>query len=224
MKIKKIRANEKCPCGNRRKHKRCCMAQGLPWFETDTGLVLPFGLARDTASGYQPLPAPVRDIVLLQAADLGYLDDLKPTDTFSELFDCFDEEAILAIIAGVGMSGDIILFIERLGDLPPLDVYRYWKETGYLITRRKLTDEERAHFREIFDEIIDLYAIREKIDTDEGPVSCLFDVAPLLVDVPGLGLAVAQSEDTAHKPPSRENLWPYTQARVTAISVLEGAD
>jgi len=219
MRIKKVGANATCPCGSGRKHKRCCSARGLPWFETSDGHFLPHGIGRDgDALG---LPPHVRDNFIAQAADLGKLDNLAPDETLVSLFDRFDGPTLAAVMASVGMPGALLLITERMGDVPPALVYDYWKLTGCLVTRRALTADEQKAWRNALKEVIDIYGVRELVKTNDGLVSCTFGVAPFLIDIPGLGLVTAQvrnnSDLPAHAP---DFLWPDTEASVAAAITI----
>lgn len=220
MKLKKVGANKQCPCGSGKKHKRCCVARGLPWFDGGNRAV-PYGIGCNEAMIHARLGPQFRDAVLGTAASLGLLDDLQATDTMASLVDRFDGSAMAAVMAELGMSGDLLLLAERLGDPPPPPVYDYWKKFGVIVTRRQLDEDERSVLVEALRDVIELYGVRAMLDTADGPTPCTFFVAPLLIDVPGIGFTPATTEDYRGQRVDGASYWPYTEARVEGIAAGE---
>lgn len=155
MRLKKLRANAKCPCGSSKKHKQCCATE-RPWFESDEGHVVPHGVAREFDSMYH-----VRDEIIRIASATGALSQLGPTSTSYELFGLLDRDAVIDLMATLGFENSIILYFERMGQLPPLERWECWLQTGEWVTSSPLSYKEQEAIAGTLHEVIRCYAPRK---------------------------------------------------------------
>lgn len=165
MRLKKLRANAKCPCGSGKKHKQCC-AGTHPWFESDEGHVVPHGVARDFHELYH-----VRDELIRIASYKGVLSKLGPESDSHALFGQLDRESIVDLMAILGFDSSIALYFERTGSLPPLERWKCWLQTGEWVSATPLSFEEQEQIARVLHEVIDCYAPRQR---NEDGSACRF--------------------------------------------------
>lgn len=158
MRLKKLRANAKCPCGSGKKHKQCC-ATDHPWFESDEGHIVPQGVARDFKDLYH-----VRDELVRIAGETGALSKLGPADTSYDLFGLLDRDSVVDLMASLGFDSSIALYFERTGGLPPLERWKCWLQTGEWVTAVPMSFEDQERVAKVLHEVIDCYAPRSRND------------------------------------------------------------
>lgn len=156
MRLKKLRANAKCPCGSGKKHKQCCASEH-PWFESDEGHIVPQGVARDFQYLYD-----VRDEIIRIAASGDALSKLGPKATSYDLFGTLDRDSVVDLMASLGFDSSITLYFERMGELPPMERWKCWLQTGEWVSGTPLSFEDQEAVARTLHEIIDCYAPRER--------------------------------------------------------------